>query len=55
MAGEGAREVGARIRAGAAVKVAGRLRAVRGRAWSSEAGGIEVVANEIIEVLAGES
>jgi primosomal replication protein N len=51
MAGQGAREVGARIGAGAAVKVTGTLRSVRGRVWSSAAGGIEVLAGEIVEVV----
>jgi primosomal replication protein N len=51
MAGQGAREVGARIGAGAAVKVTGTLRAVRGRVWSSAASGVEVLANEILEVV----
>jgi primosomal replication protein N len=50
MAGEGAREVGARIGAGAAVKVTGTLRAVRGRVWSSAADGVEVLASEIVEL-----
>lgn len=51
MAGRDAREVGARIAAGAAVKVTGRLRAARGRVWSSAASGVEVLASEIIEVV----
>jgi primosomal replication protein N len=49
MAGEGAREIGARIAAGATVKVTGTLRTVRGRAWSSAAGGVEVLATGISE------
>ncbi len=52
MAGQGAREVSARIGAGAAVKVTGTLRAVRGRAWSSATSGVEVLASEIVEVAA---
>lgn len=55
MAGQGAREIGARIGAGGAVKVTGRLRAVRGHVWSSAAGGVEVLASEIVEVLASAS
>jgi primosomal replication protein N len=55
MAGQGAREIGARIGAGGAVKVTGTLRAVRGRVWSSAAGGVEVLASEIVEVLANTS
>jgi primosomal replication protein N len=55
MAGEGAREIGARIGAGSTVKVAGMLRAVRGRVWSSAASGVEVLANEVSEVVAGAS
>jgi len=55
MAGEGAREVGARLRAGSAVKVTGTLRAVRGRGWSSSASGVEVLAIEVSEVAAGAS
>ncbi|MGA7762751.1 MAG: hypothetical protein WCA59_13475 [Candidatus Binataceae bacterium] len=55
MAGGDARELGARIAAGATVKVTGTLRAMRGRAWSSAAVGIEVLATEISEVLAGAS
>jgi len=51
MAGQGAREVGARIEAGAAVKVTGTLRAMRGRVWSPAAGGVEVLASEIVEVV----
>ena len=53
MAGGDAREIGARIAAGVAVKVTGTLRAVRGRAWSSAAGGVEVLAVEISEVVPG--
>jgi primosomal replication protein N len=53
MAGRDAREVGARIAAGATVKVTGTLRAVRGRAWSSAAGGVEVLASEVSDVVAG--
>jgi hypothetical protein len=34
MAGEGAREIGVRIGTGSTVRVAGTLRAVRGRMWS---------------------
>ena len=52
MAGEGAREIGARIGAGAAVKVTGTLRAVRGRSWSSAGSGVEVLANGISEAVA---
>ena len=55
MAGEGAREIGARIGAGAAVKVTGTLRAVRGRMWSSAASGVEVLASEVSEVAAAAS
>lgn len=55
MAGEGAREVGARIRAGSAVKVTGTLRALSGRVRSSAASGIEVLASEVSEVVAGAS
>ncbi len=55
MAGPGAREIGARLGAGATVKVTGTLRGVRGRAWSSAAGGVEVLASEIVEVVAGAS
>ncbi len=51
MAGEGAREIGARIAAGATVKVTGTLRAVRGRAWSS-ASGVEVLATAVGEAVA---
>jgi primosomal replication protein N len=53
MAGEGARELGARLDAGAAVKVTGTLRVVRGRVWSSAASGVEVLASEVSEVAAG--
>jgi primosomal replication protein N len=53
MIGEGAREIGGRISAGAAVKVTGTLRAVRGRLWPSAASGIEVLASEVSEVAAG--
>jgi hypothetical protein len=53
MIGEGAREIGGRISAGAAVKVTGTLRAVRGRLWPSAAIGIEVLASEVSEVAAG--
>jgi len=52
MAGGDARELGARIAAGATVKVTGTLRAVRGRVWSSTAGGVEVLAVEVSEVVA---
>jgi len=52
MAGGDAREIGARIATGATVKVTGRLRAVRGRAWSSAASGVEVLASEISEAVA---
>ena len=51
MAGGDARELGARIVAGATVKVTGTLRAVRGRVWSSAAGGVEVMAVEVSEVV----
>jgi primosomal replication protein N len=50
MAGQDAREVGARIKAGAAVKVRGTLRAARGSAWSSMTNGVEILASEIVEV-----
>ena len=50
MAGGDARDIGARIAAGVAVKVTGTLRAVRGRARSSAAGGVEVLAVEISDV-----
>jgi hypothetical protein len=53
MAGGDARDIGGRIAAGVAVKVTGTLRAVRGRAWSSAAGGVEVLAVEISEVVPG--
>jgi hypothetical protein len=53
MVGEEAREVGARITAGATVMVRGMLRAVRGRAGSSVATGIEVLATGISEVPEG--
>jgi primosomal replication protein N len=52
MAGGDARDLGARIAAGATVKVTGALRAARGRAWPSAAGGVEVLAAEVSEVLA---
>lgn len=52
MAGEGAREIGGRIAAGATVKVTGTLRAVRGRAWSSAASGVEVLATAVGEAVA---
>ena len=55
MAGEEAREVGARIAAGATVMVTGMLRAVRGRAAPPVAGGIEVLATDISEVPKGAS
>jgi len=51
MVGEEAREVGARIAAGATVMVTGKLRAVRGR--SSVASGIEVLASGIGEAPRG--
>jgi len=51
MVGEEAREVGARIAAGATVMVTGKLRAVRGR--SSVASGIEVLASGIGEAPKG--
>jgi primosomal replication protein N len=50
MAGGDARDIGARIAAGVAVKVTGT---VRGRARSSAAGGVEVLAVEISEVVPG--
>jgi hypothetical protein len=53
MVGEEAREVGARIAAGATVMVTGMLRAVRGRGGSSVASGIEVLATGISEVPKG--
>jgi primosomal replication protein N len=53
MAGEGAREIGERLAAGAVVKVAGKLRAARGRVWSSAANGVEVLASAMSEVAAG--
>jgi primosomal replication protein N len=52
MAGGDAREIGARIAAGATVKVTGTLRAMRGRVGSSAASGVEVLASEISEVVA---
>jgi len=55
MTGGDARELGARIAAGATVRVTGALRAVRGRVWSSAAGGVEVLAAEISEVVADAS
>jgi primosomal replication protein N len=55
MAGVAARELGARIAAGATVKVTGTLRPVRGRVWSSPAVGVEVQAVEISEVVAATS
>jgi primosomal replication protein N len=53
MAGGDARDLGARIAAGATVKVTGALRAVRGRV--SAACGVEVLAVEISEVVADTS
>ncbi len=55
MAGGDAREIGARIAAGATVRVTGALRAVRGRVSSSAASGVEVLAVEISEVVADPS
>ncbi|HEY2524858.1 MAG TPA: single-stranded DNA-binding protein [Candidatus Binataceae bacterium] len=53
MAGEDARELGARIAAGATLKVTGTLRAVRGNnRWSSAGSGVEVLASAISEVAA---
>jgi len=52
MVGESTREIGARIAAGATVKVTGTLRAVRGRGWSSAASGVEVLATAISETVA---
>ncbi len=52
MAGEGAREIGTRIAAGATVRVTGTLHAVRGRAWSLAASGVEVLATAIGETVA---
>lgn len=54
MAGEPARELGARLGAGATVRVTGSLRQVRGRAGSAVVvHGVEVVASEIREVPGG--
>jgi primosomal replication protein N len=50
MAGGDARQLGARIVAGATVRVTGTLRSARGRVWPSAAGGVEVMAVEIGEV-----
>ena len=55
MAGGDARDLGARIAVGATVKVTGALRAVRGRVSASAAGGVEVLAVEISEVVADTS
>ncbi len=51
MAGGDARQLGARIVAGATVRVTGTLRATRGRVWPSAAGGVEVMVVEISEVV----
>jgi len=51
MSGGDAREVGARIAAGATVKVTGTLRAARGRVWSSASSVVEVLAAEVSEVM----
>jgi primosomal replication protein N len=54
MAGEAARELGARLGSGATVRVTGALRPVRTRARSGIAlGGVEVVASAIDEIPAG--
>jgi primosomal replication protein N len=54
MAGEAARELGARLGAGATVRVTGALRPVQRRARSGIVlGGVEVVASAIDEVPAG--
>ena len=53
MAGGEAREIGAKLSAGATVKVIGTLRALRGRGSSSAASGLEVLAAEISAVAAG--
>jgi primosomal replication protein N len=54
MAGEAARELGARLGAGATVRVTGALRPVQRRARSGiVSGGVEVVASAIDEVPAG--
>jgi primosomal replication protein N len=51
MAGEGARELGARLVAGATVRVSGALRPVQKRARSGIVlGGVEVVASAIDEI-----
>lgn len=51
MVGAAARELGARLRAGATVSVSGALRAARGReALGLAARGVEVVASEIREI-----
>ena len=52
MAGADARAVGARITAGATLRVIGTLRAVRGSRWLSAESGIEVLASAISEVAA---
>ena len=52
MAGEDAREIGARVTAGATLRVTGTLRAVRGARWSSAGSGFEVLASAISEVAA---
>ena len=53
MAGDAARELGVRLRAGSTVSVVGALRAVRGTVASAAAvRGVEVVASKISEVVA---
>lgn len=52
MAGAHAREIGARIAAGATLRVTGTLRAVRGSGWSSVGSGVEVLASAISEIAA---
>jgi primosomal replication protein N len=50
-AGSDVCQLGARIVAGAMVRVLGMLRAARGRVWPSAAGGVEVMAVEISKVV----
>jgi len=52
MAGADAREVGARIAAGATLRVIGTLRAVRGGRRSLAESGIEVLASAVSEIAA---
>jgi len=52
MAGERAREIGARITAGATLRVRGTLRAVHGGRWPSAGSVVEVLASAISEAAA---